>query len=228
MSEYRYYGTFTSRSTTNLSTLQAALTLQLVGQGLSVIYAVVSPSGLNIAVNSNYSETVTGDKVGAALSNTFSSFEVYPNSSSTPLTPNSSPNNNSTTSGGTFWGVTFGGTTYTVKRGDTLGAIAARFNTTVTALARLNNISNPNLISVGQVLRINGTANAPVSTPRNTPVITGTDPTGQPTVTNTQTLPNPQTDTKFWDKLKTTFGVSGYVIGISALAVGLILLSPRK
>jgi GH24 family phage-related lysozyme (muramidase) len=45
---------------------------------------------------------------------------------------------------------------YTVKSGDTLSAIAAANGTTVAALARDNNISNPDQISVGQVLRING------------------------------------------------------------------------
>ena len=44
--------------------------------------------------------------------------------------------------------------TYTVKSGDTLGAIALRYKTSVDALAQLNNISNPNLIRVGQVLKI--------------------------------------------------------------------------
>jgi len=48
--------------------------------------------------------------------------------------------------------------TYTVVRGDTLSAIAARFNTTVAALAQLNNILNPNLIYAGQVVRVPGTA----------------------------------------------------------------------
>lgn len=47
-------------------------------------------------------------------------------------------------------------TTYTVKSGDTLGAIAAANGTTVAALARDNGIRNPDRISVGQVLRING------------------------------------------------------------------------
>lgn len=41
---------------------------------------------------------------------------------------------------------------YTVQRGDTLGRIASRFNTTVETLARLNGITNPNRIFVGQVL----------------------------------------------------------------------------
>lgn len=44
--------------------------------------------------------------------------------------------------------------TYTVKSGDTLSAIARRYGTTVAAIVAENNISNPNLIYVGQVLRI--------------------------------------------------------------------------
>ena len=44
--------------------------------------------------------------------------------------------------------------TYTVVRGDTLSEIAVRFNTTVSYLAKLNNIANVNLIYVGQVLKI--------------------------------------------------------------------------
>jgi len=42
--------------------------------------------------------------------------------------------------------------TYTVRRGDTLTAIANRFGTTVARLASINEISNPNRISVGQLL----------------------------------------------------------------------------
>jgi LysM repeat protein len=41
-----------------------------------------------------------------------------------------------------------------VKPGDTLTAIAAKFGTTVAAIVAANNITNPNLISVGQVLVI--------------------------------------------------------------------------
>lgn len=44
--------------------------------------------------------------------------------------------------------------TYTVKAGDTLSEIAQRFGATTAALARNNNISNPNLISVGQKLNV--------------------------------------------------------------------------
>lgn len=45
---------------------------------------------------------------------------------------------------------------YVVQPGNTLTGIAARFGTTVQALVQLNNISNPNLIYVGQVLKIYG------------------------------------------------------------------------
>lgn len=48
--------------------------------------------------------------------------------------------------------------TYTVRSGDTLSSIAAKFGTNYQALASLNGISNPNLIYVGQVLRVNGSA----------------------------------------------------------------------
>ncbi len=50
--------------------------------------------------------------------------------------------------------------TYTVRSGDTLSSIAAKFGTSYQALAGLNGISNPNLIYVGQVLRVNGSASA--------------------------------------------------------------------
>ena len=42
--------------------------------------------------------------------------------------------------------------TYTVKSGDTLGAIAKKYGTTVSKIAKLNNIKNTNIIRVGQVL----------------------------------------------------------------------------
>ncbi|WNV86560.1 LysM peptidoglycan-binding domain-containing protein [Umezawaea sp. Da 62-37] len=48
-------------------------------------------------------------------------------------------------------------TSYTVVWGDTLSGIAARFGTTVATLANANGIANPNLIGVGQVLRVPGT-----------------------------------------------------------------------
>ena len=43
---------------------------------------------------------------------------------------------------------------YVVRPGDTLSGIASRYNTTVTAIARLNNITDPSKLRVGQVLLI--------------------------------------------------------------------------
>lgn len=48
-----------------------------------------------------------------------------------------------------------GGPTYYVQRGDTLRKIAAKFNTTVDAILRVNpQISNPNLIYAGQAITL--------------------------------------------------------------------------
>jgi LysM repeat protein len=44
--------------------------------------------------------------------------------------------------------------TYRVKYGDTLSGIAATFHTTVLAIERLNGITDPTLLRVGQVLKI--------------------------------------------------------------------------
>ncbi|WP_368383290.1 muramidase family protein, partial [[Clostridium] symbiosum] len=49
-----------------------------------------------------------------------------------------------------------GGQTYTVRSGDTLSSIAAKYGTTYQALASYNGIADPNRINVGQVIRIPG------------------------------------------------------------------------
>lgn len=48
-------------------------------------------------------------------------------------------------------------TVYTVQRGDTLSGIAAKYGTTYQKLAQYNGITNPNIISVGQKIKIPGT-----------------------------------------------------------------------
>lgn len=48
------------------------------------------------------------------------------------------------------------GKTYTVVKGDTLSEIAQKYGTTVNTLAQLNGIKDPNLIVVGQVLKLPG------------------------------------------------------------------------
>src|SRR5688572_17156049 len=57
--------------------------------------------------------------------------------------------------------------THTVQAGETLYRISLRYGVSLTALVQANNISNPNLIFVGQVLIIptGGTTPPPVVTP---------------------------------------------------------------
>jgi LysM repeat protein len=76
--------------------------------------------------------------------------------------------------------------TYVVQPGDTLFRISLRFNTTVPAIAQLNGISNPNLIFVGQRLRIPAPGtNPPPTTPPTT------SPTAPPLTTPPPTTPPP-------------------------------------
>ena len=61
---------------------------------------------------------------------------------------------------------------YTVVLGDTLGKVANRFGITVDELVKLNNLSDPNLIYVGTVLKVDGNAakTAEVTVPKATVV----------------------------------------------------------
>lgn len=47
---------------------------------------------------------------------------------------------------------------YVVKAGDTLSGIADKYGTSYQELAKINNIANPNMISVGQTLNIGGSS----------------------------------------------------------------------
>ena len=74
--------------------------------------------------------------------------------------------------------------TYQVQAGDSLGAIAARYGTTVDELVRLNNLTDPGSIQVGQVLRVPRAPGAATATPAATgpagPGLPGGTPAGTP------------------------------------------------
>ncbi|MGH9268085.1 MAG: LysM peptidoglycan-binding domain-containing protein, partial [Acidimicrobiales bacterium] len=56
--------------------------------------------------------------------------------------------------------------TYTLRRGDTLGAVARRLGVILPALVAANGIADPNRVRAGQILRIPGaTTPAPPPAP---------------------------------------------------------------
>ena len=66
--------------------------------------------------------------------------------------------------------------TYKVKSGDTLSSIAAKYGTSVSAIASENHLANPNVIQVGQRLHVDGFENKPKPAP-TTPAPTKPAPT---------------------------------------------------
>ena len=98
-----------------------------------------------------------------------------------------------------------GGGTYTVQAGDTLSAIAARFGTTATALAKLNGITNPSYIRVGQVLKLSP-GGAPAPSPALTPAPTPT-PSVRPSPTpRASAAPAPSGGSTYTVKVGDTLG----------------------
>ena len=86
---------------------------------------------------------------------------------------------------------------YTVVLGDTLGKVANRFGVSVDELVKLNNLSNPNLIYVGTVLKVDASAakTAEVTVPKATVV----ENTAEKTVVKVdpvQTVAPAKTETK--------------------------------
>ncbi len=75
----------------------------------------------------------------------------------TPLVPpTAAPDNGGVGGPGVVPGV--GEVIYIVQPGDTLSVISRRYNTTVATLAQVNGIVNPNIIRVGQQIRVPGAA----------------------------------------------------------------------
>lgn len=63
--------------------------------------------------------------------------------------------------------------TYTVRYGDTLSAIASRYGTSTSTLASINGISNPNWIYPGQVLKLSGGSSTHAYTVRSGDTLSG-------------------------------------------------------
>lgn len=119
---------------------------------------------------------------------------------------------------------------YIIKSGDTLSAIAARNNTTVSAIASINGIQNPDRISAGATIKIPSavtTPTAPVTTPTPTPTTpapaytpprttTQNTSTTTPPVATRTTTPTPVTPTPVATKPATYIIRSGDTLGAIA------------
>lgn len=83
-------------------------------------------------------------------------------------------------------------TIYTVQPGDTLAAIAQQYGVSLDLLMQVNNIANPDLIFIGQQLRI-PTATEPATPPPTPTSLPTATPLPSTTVTSTLTVtPNPK------------------------------------
>ena len=89
-------------------------------------------------------------------------------------------------------------TVYTVKAGDSLSAIAAKYGTTYKVLAEYNGIANPNIIRVGQQIKIPGKS-APATQEKTEPT------TQQPTAETVHTVKSGETLSGIARKYGTTY-----------------------
>ncbi|HFI0420046.1 TPA: LysM domain-containing protein [Streptococcus suis] len=98
--------------------------------------------------------------------------------------------------------------TYTVKSGDTLSAIALKYNTSVEKLAEQNKISNPNLIHVGQAIEVGETASTTEEKPAEQApaVATTSEATTTTTGSYTSNLSAEDAAAKEWIAIKESSG----------------------
>jgi LysM repeat protein len=93
---------------------------------------------------------------------------------------------------------------YTVQAGDNLYRISLKFNVSLTALAQANNISNVNLIYVGQVLKIPAGGTTPPTPVPATPVPGVTPTAAPPTGATTYTVQGGDTLNRIAQRTGTT------------------------
>lgn len=100
--------------------------------------------------------------------------------------------------------------TYTVKKGDTLSAIAKQYGTTYQQLAKDNGISNPNLIYVGQKINIGGNTSTEAKTNTNKNNDKNTSTAATPTNTSSNIKIN-GVDQSLTDTMNSSFSQSSDV-----------------
>lgn len=129
--------------------------------------------------------------------------------------------------------------TYVVVRGDTLSKIAVQYDTTYQELARMNGITNPNLIRVGQVLVVpDALPNSIVINPVKTGGGAGTVTVTQPSVgrgvlkhssarvvnAKSSSVPVMHSNAVGSSRVDSTFDIKKYALPIGVVALGLFFL----
>jgi beta-lactamase class A len=117
------------------------------------------------------------------------------------------------------------GPKYTVKAGDTLWDISVANGVSVDSLIKLNNVSDVDNLTIGQVLQIppasatQHTANSPAQKPKPTPTAT---PTAAPKPKPTQVPPSPQTNPLQQRVAAEALRVGGPNARVGAAAINLV------
>lgn len=187
---------------------------ELLNRGVKPYSLVVTKQGssnnygINVIIRNPYGISEIQKLVNGAFWRIFSggglNLDYSKNNIDTALTAIAETNNNNFTN------------SYTVKKGDTLNSIAKKFNTTASNLAKLNNISNINLISVGQVLKVTGTA----TTSTNSNTSSNNSSSNNSSSSNSET---PQANDK---DFFTEYGT--YIMIGSFALVGVLILTGKK
>lgn len=115
--------------------------------------------GIVVSVSGSSIKVIEGNKSNAVGYRTLAVNGRYIRGYGLPNYASKATSSGSGSSGGTSstGSATSGEIVYTVQKGDTLSGIAARYGTTYQKLAEYNGIANPNVIIVGQKIRIPGT-----------------------------------------------------------------------
>jgi LysM repeat protein len=127
---------------------QVVLAVAMIAAVGALLVARLGPAGggQSATPGASASATVVGSPTRGPTATPTATVTPTPASTSTPTPkPTAKPTTKPTATTGTM---------YTVRSGDTLSSIAAKFGTTVKALQKLNGISDPSLIHPGQILRI--------------------------------------------------------------------------
>jgi LysM repeat protein len=128
---------------------QAILALAMVAAVGAVLVARLGPSG-GVA-GATASPAVASPSIAAAVTPSPTPVSTPSPTATVSPTPSPSPSRTPKPSRSPKPSAS---QTYTVKPGDTLSSIAAKFGTTVKALMKLNAIKDPTVIRPGQVLKI--------------------------------------------------------------------------